>query len=165
MLGQLHLSASLASAVDQRPADAAAHLAEASREAESLGDPDDGVGFNLMCFGPTNIGLWQMTVAGELAEHGRVIEIGRDLNPNRLKIADRHYSYWLNMGRSLAHSGKADREALVAFINAERSAPVAFSRNQAARDSVVSMVLRARRRSVSRELQVLARRLGIEVPA
>jgi hypothetical protein len=165
MLGQLHLSASLASAVDQRPDDAAAHMAEASREARTLGDPDDGIGFNLMCFGPTNIGLWRMTVAAELAEPGRVIEIARAVNPNYLRIADRHYAYWLNLGRALAYSRKTDREALVAFINAERSAPTAFGRNQAARDAVVSMVLRAQRRSISHDLRVLARRLDIEVPA
>jgi transcriptional regulator with XRE-family HTH domain len=164
MLGQLHLSAALASAADQRADDAAGHLAEAGREARSLGDPDDGIGFNLMCFGPTNVGLWRMTIAGELAEPGRVVEIARELNPNRLKIADRHYSYWTSLGRALAHTGKADREALVAFINAERSAPVAFGRNQAARDSVVSMVLRARRRSVADDLRVMARRLGIDIP-
>jgi transcriptional regulator with XRE-family HTH domain len=85
--------------------------------------------------------------------------------PNRLQIADRHYAYWTSLGRALAVGGKADRPALVAFITAERAAPVAFSRNQAVRDSVVSMVLRARRRSVSHDLRVLARRLGIEVPA
>jgi hypothetical protein len=68
------------------------------------------------------------------------------------------------LGRALAHSGKADREALVAFINAERAAPVAFSLNSMARDVVVSMVYRAQRRSVSNELRTLARRLGIEVP-
>jgi transcriptional regulator with XRE-family HTH domain len=164
MLGQLHLSAALASAADRRADDAAGHLAEADREARSLGDPVDGIGFNLMCFGPTNVGLWRMTLAGELAEPGRVVEIARELNPNRLKIADRHYSYWISLGRALAHTGKTDREALVAFINAERSAPVAFSRNQAARDSVVSMVLRARRRSVAEDLRVMARRLGIDIP-
>ncbi|OLB65417.1 MAG: transcriptional regulator [Actinobacteria bacterium 13_2_20CM_2_72_6] len=164
MLGQLHLAAALASAVDRRADDAAAHLTEATREGRSLGDPEDGTGFNLMCFGPTNIGLWRMAVAGELAEQGRVIEIARQVNPSRLQIADRHYAYWTSLGRALAVGGKADREALVAFINAERAVPVAFSRNQAVRDSVVSMVLRARRRSVSRDLRVLARRLGIEVP-
>jgi transcriptional regulator with XRE-family HTH domain len=165
MLGQLHLAAALASAVDRRTDDAAAHLAEAEREARSHGDPDDGIGFNLMCFGPTNVGLWRMAVAAEFADHGRVIEIARRLEPNRLRIADRHYAYWTNLGRSFAVTGKADREALVAFINAERAAPVAFSRNQAIRDEVVAMVLRARRRSVSDDLRILARRLGVDVPA
>jgi hypothetical protein len=77
MLGQLHLSASLACAVDHRPDDAAAHLAAAELEAATLGDPEDGIGFNVLAFGPTNLGLWRMTVEAELAEYGRVIEMAR----------------------------------------------------------------------------------------
>nr|WP_308159527.1 helix-turn-helix domain-containing protein [Micromonospora sp. C81] len=63
MLGQLHLMAALASTVDARPDVARDHLAEAAREAASLGDPADGGGFNGCCFGPTNVGLWRMSIA------------------------------------------------------------------------------------------------------
>lgn len=42
MLGQLHLSAALASTVEGRSDVARDHLAEATREANSLGDPADG---------------------------------------------------------------------------------------------------------------------------
>jgi DNA-binding XRE family transcriptional regulator len=165
MLGQLHLSAALVCAVDRRPEDAAAHLTEASREAESLGDPDDGMGFNVLGFGPTNIGLWRMSVETELGEYGRAIELARIVEPRKLKVANRHRSYWLCLGRALAHSGRTDRAALLAFMQAERAAPVPFSLNPMARDAVVSMVHRARRRSVSEDLRILARRLGIEVAA
>ncbi|GAA1810033.1 helix-turn-helix transcriptional regulator [Planosporangium flavigriseum] len=165
MLGQLHLSASLVCAVDQRPADAAAHLVEARREAATLGDPRDGVGFNVLAFGPTNLGLWRMAVETELGEYGRVVELAGTIEPRRLKVANRHQSYWLHLGRALAHSGKTDREALIAFMNAERAAPIPFSLNAMARDAVVVMVHRARRRSVSDDLRMLARRMGVEVAA
>jgi transcriptional regulator with XRE-family HTH domain len=89
VLGQLHLSASLVCAVNERPDDAAAHLTEANREARSLGDPDDGLGFNLLAFGPTNVGLWRMSVAAELGEHQRVVELARTIEPLRLKVANR----------------------------------------------------------------------------
>jgi transcriptional regulator with XRE-family HTH domain len=164
VLGQLHLSASLVCAVDERPDDAEAHLAEATREGRSLGDPDDGLGFNLLAFGPTNVGLWRMTVAAELGEHQRVIELARTIEPRRLKVANRRQSYWMHLGRALAHSGKSDREALVALINAERAAPVPFSVNPLVRDSLIAMVRRTRRRAVPDELRVLARRIGIEAP-
>src|SRR5262249_46047964 len=72
MLGQLPLSASLACAVDNRSDDATAHLRAARHEARTLGgDPADGIGFNLLGFGPTNIALWRMAVAAELGEHGK----------------------------------------------------------------------------------------------
>ena len=65
----------------------------------------------------------------------------------------------------MAHSGKTDREALAAFTQAERVAPTPFSLNPMARDTVISMVYRARRRSVSEELRTMARRLGVEIAA
>ncbi|MFB9238677.1 helix-turn-helix domain-containing protein [Plantactinospora siamensis] len=163
MLGQLHLTAALSSAVDQRTDDAQAHLGEAEREAATLGDPPDGTGFNLSCFGPTNVTLWRMAVATELGDYGRVVELARTVRPDGLRVANRHQSYWLNLGRALAHSGRADREALVAFMHAERAAPVPFGLNPLAREAVAGMVYRARRRSVSEDLRILARRVGITV--
>lgn len=163
MLGQMHLSASMACAVDGRADDAAAHLAAAQEEARTLGDPEDGAGFNLCGFGPTNLALWRMTVDIELGEYGRVIEVAKATTPGPLRVANRHQTYWMSYGRALAHSGGTDREALAAFMHAEQAAPLAFSLNPMAHDAVVSMVHRARRRSVSDDLRVLARRLGIEV--
>lgn len=164
MLGQMHLSASMACAVDGRPDDAASHLAAAHAEARTLGDPEDGAGFNLCSFGPTNLALWRMTVDIELGEYGQVLELARKTTPGPLRVANRHQAYWMSYGRALAHSGRTDREALVAFMHAERAAPLAFSLNPLARDAIVSMVYRAQRRSVSDDLRVLARRLGVEVP-
>jgi len=165
MLGQLHLTASLACAVDGRADDAAAHLAAARDEAASLGDPADGRGFNLCSFGPTNIALWQMSVDIELGDYGRVIDLARATSPDPLRVANRHQAYWMSLGRALSHSGKNDREALVAFIRAERSAPVAFSLHTMARESIGAMVHRAQYRSVAGDLRVLARRVGVDVPA
>lgn len=161
MLGQMHLSASMACAVDGRAADAQAHIAAARAEAATLGDPEDGVGFNLCSFGPTNLALWEMTVAIELGEHGRVLELAESTSPEPLRMANRHQTYWMSRGRALAHSGKRDREALVAFLRAERAAPLAFSLHPMARETVAGMVRRAQRRSVSDDLRVLARRLGV----
>jgi transcriptional regulator with XRE-family HTH domain len=165
MLGQLHLSASFTSAVDGRADDARSHLAEATREAESLGDPEDGAGFNQSCFGPTNVKLWEMSLAAELGEYGRVIELAREVRPDPLRAAIRHQSYWMDLGRALAHSGRTDREALVAFIRAERAAPAPFALNPLAHDALVAMVRRAQRRSVSEDLRILARRVGVYVDA
>jgi transcriptional regulator with XRE-family HTH domain len=165
MLGQLHLSAAFASAVDGRVDDARANLAEAAREADSLGEPEDGAGFNSSCFGPTNVRLWEMSIAAELGEHGRVIELARGVRPDALPMANRQQSYWMDLGRALSHSGRTDREALVAFMRAERAAPTPFALNPLAADAVVAMVRRAQRRSVSEDLRILARRVGVNVDA
>jgi len=163
MLGQMHLSASMAYAVAGRPDIAADHLAAARAEADTLGDPVDGAGFNLCGFGPTNLALWQMSVDVELGEYGRVVELAKRTTPAPLVVANRHQSYWMTYGRALSHSGKTDREALAAFINAERIAPTTFALQPMARDSIVAMVHRARRRSVSSELRIMARRVGVDV--
>lgn len=163
MLGQLHLSAAFMATVAGRADEAQAHLAEAAREATSLGDPADGGGFNRSCFGPTNVGLWCMAIAGEAGEHGRVIELSRTVRPEPLRMANRHQAYWMTLGSSLANSGRHDTEALTAFIRAERAAPLTFAMNPVGHDAVVAMVRRARRRSVAGDLRVLARRIGIEV--
>lgn len=165
MLGQMHLSASMACAVDGRPADAEAHIDAARAEAATLGDPEDGAGFNLCSFGPTNLSLWRMTVAIELGEYGEVLELAKKTSPVPLKVANRHQTFWMSTGRALAHNGKNDREALAAFMRAERAAPLAFSLNPMARDAVATMVRRARHRSVSEDLRIMARRLGVEVAA
>ncbi|WP_329108626.1 helix-turn-helix domain-containing protein [Micromonospora sp. NBC_01699] len=165
MLGQLHLSAAFTSAVDGRADDASRHLAEADREASTLGDPIDGAGFNQACFGPTNVKLWEMSIAAELGEYGRVIEVARAIRPDPLRAVIRHQSYWLDLGRALAHSGRNDREALTAFMRAERAAPITFTLNPLAHDSVVAMVHRARDRSMSDDLRILARRVGVDVHA
>lgn len=163
MLGQLHLAAGFTATVDGRTAEARAHLAEATREANSLGDPEDGGGFNQSCFGPTNVGLWHMAIAAEMGEHGRVIELAREVRPDPLRMMNRHQAYWMTLGSALTHTGRHDNEALVAFIRAERAAPSTFAMNPVGHDAVITMVRRARRRSVSGDLRVLARRIGIEV--
>jgi len=154
MLGQLHLSAAFTCTVEGRTDDADAHRAEATQEAATLGDPEDGAGFNQSGFGPTNVGLWRMAVASERGEHGRVIELARAVRPDNLRQVNRHQASWLALGRALAHAGR-DREAMTAYLRAERAAPVVFALNPQVRDTIVAMVNRARRRSVSDDLRIL----------
>jgi hypothetical protein len=165
MLGQLHLSTALACAVESRDDDAAAHLTAAEDEARTLGDPQDGAGFNVLAFGPTNVGLWRMAVAAEHGEWGRVIDLSARVNPGPLRVASRHQAYWLEYGRALAHSGKRDPEARAAFLCAEQAAPVPFSVNPMAHETILTMYNRARRAAIPDDLRVLALRVGIEVPA
>ncbi|MDG4796554.1 helix-turn-helix transcriptional regulator [Micromonospora sp. WMMD1082] len=165
MLGQLHLSAALTSTVEGRTDVARDHLAEATREASSLGDPVDGGGFNGCGFGPTNVGLWKMSIAAEQGEMGRVIELSRTIRPRVLAAANRQMAYWLDLGRSLADSGRRDAEALGAFVQAERVAPTPFALNPLARDAVVTLAQRARRRAISDDLRRIAGRMGISLAA
>jgi transcriptional regulator with XRE-family HTH domain len=161
MLGQIHLSVALASATAKRPDDARAHLAEAESEARSLGEPADGVGFFGCFLGPLNVHLWKMSLHAELGEHGRVLELAEGVPVESIPIANRRQSYFLDRGRALAHTGKRDKEALIALAQAERSAPAPFRLNPMIRDIVSTMITRARRKAVAEGLMAMAHRLGI----
>ncbi|MBO4208725.1 helix-turn-helix domain-containing protein [Micromonospora echinofusca] len=163
MLGQLHLSAALTSTVSGRADVARDHLNEAVREAATLGDPPDGAGFNGCGFGPTNVKLWEMSIAAEQGEGGRVIELSRTVRPQVLAASIRQQSYWLDLGRALAETGRRDDEALAAFVRAEQAAPAPFALNPLAQDAVVAMAQRAKRRAIPDELTQLAGRMGISL--
>ncbi|MGA8113767.1 MAG: helix-turn-helix transcriptional regulator [Actinocatenispora sp.] len=161
--GMLHLGTALAAATARREADAYAHLDEAAREAESLGEPADGAGFNAMNFGPTNVALWRMTLTNELAEPGRTAELARDVAPGRLRSVNRTAAYWVDLGRALvAHGrGRRDREALTCFLNAERAAPQFTRASAVVKDQVLAMTRRARLRSESDDIRSLATAVGL----
>lgn len=161
MLGQIHLSAALASATAKQPNDAQAHLAEAESEALSLGEPADGRGFFGSFFGPLNVHLWKMTLFTELGDHGRVLELAEGVPVDGIPIANRRQSYHLDRGRALAQSGKRDKEALIALAQAERAAPAPFRLNPVTRDIVSTMITRAKRKAVAEDLSAMALRLGI----
>ncbi|MGC4868945.1 hypothetical protein ACLQ3B_26295 [Micromonospora sp. DT53] len=165
MLGQLHLMAALASTVDARPDVARDHLAEATREAASLGDRADGGGFNGCCFGPTNVGLWKMSIAAEQGEYGRIIELSRTDPLAGAQGIESPTVVLVDIGRALADGGRRDSEALAAFIRAEQAAPVPFAINPLARDAVVTLAQPAQRRAIPDDLRLLAGRIGIDLDA
>ena len=160
--GQLHLQAALCSAVALRTDEAADCLAEADREAETLGEPA-GVGWNNQYFGPANVRLWRMVIANELAEPERVLEISGEFEPADDAPADRRCAYWLETGRALAHTGRDDRGALMMLSRAEREAPQVYRLTPAAGETVTAILRRQRRKSDRDELRTLARRLGLSV--
>ncbi|MFI7547194.1 helix-turn-helix domain-containing protein [Actinoplanes sp. NPDC049599] len=161
MLGQIHLSAALAGATAGKPSEAGAHLAAAEAEALSLGEPPDGRGFFGSFFGPLNVHLWKMSLFAELGEHGRVLELAEGVPVQSIPIANRRQSYYLDRGRALAHGGKRDKEALIALSQAERAAPAPFRLSPITRDTVSTMITRAKRRAVAEDLAAMAHRLGI----
>jgi transcriptional regulator with XRE-family HTH domain len=163
VLGLLHLSTSFSAATDGRPDDAAANLRAAAQEAATLGDPPDGLGFNLSAFGPTNVGLWRMAVAAENGEWAKVIELASKVRPGPIRTSSRHQTYWLDYGRALAHSGKRDPEARAAFLTAEQAAPALFTANPLVHDTILTMYNRAQRNAIPDDLRVLAMRVGIDV--
>lgn len=158
--GMLHLRAGLSSAIAGKASDVADHIAAAGEQAALAGEPTDS-DYESMSFGPTNVGLWHMAALNELGEYGRVVEIARGLHPGHLPAAGRAAAYWVDLGCALAQLRNRERDAIVAFLNAERSAPEWVRPQPRVRETVQAMIRRAQHRSVADDLRQLAQRIGI----
>jgi transcriptional regulator with XRE-family HTH domain len=155
--GMLHLTAAFSAASSENADDTATHLAEARRIAERTGEG----GFATMQFGPTNVAFWETSIAVEAGEGGRVREIARGVDPDRINSDTRKASYFIDLGRGLAQTRRNDAEAVACFIRAERTAPQRTRRSPAARETVGTMLRRARANAGGHQLRDLASRIGV----
>ena len=153
----LHLSAAFSAATAEDAADTATHLDVARQLAERTGEGN----FATMQFGPTNVAFWETSIAVATGEGGRVREIARGVEPDRIDSDTRKAAYYIDYGRGLAQTRRNDSEAIASFIRAERTAPQRTRRSPAARESVGTMLRRARANAGGRHLRELASRIGV----
>jgi transcriptional regulator with XRE-family HTH domain len=159
--GMLHLSSAWSEAVAGAHHDAAAHLDEAADIAASLGgDPPEG-GFARMHFGPTNLQLWRVSLALESGEHGKAVQLARSVDTEKVVSTSRLASFHVDVGSALAAGRRHDAEALAQFIRAERIAPQRVRLSPVVRDTVGSMLRRARADAGGAQLREMAGRLGV----
>lgn len=155
--GMLHLSAALQSAVTGRADSARAHLTEAAETASRTGDGT----FAGLYFGPRNVGVWRVTLALELGEPGRVVELARDVEVAAIPSAGRQATFYGDVGRGLATIRGREAQAVEALRRAEILAPQRIRAIPFVRETVSDLMRRARRDSVGRELRGLAYRMGL----
>jgi len=160
--GMLHLHAAIRSATNRRPGDALAHLDEAQQAADSLGEPDDQLGLAKLAFGPTNVGIWRLTVLREMGDTERAIEGAKEIVPERIPLASRQAPFYLDLAQALASSGKRDDEAVAAFLRAEAIAPQFVRLRPVVRDTIAAILYRTRRNAVSRPLRRAAEVVGLQ---
>lgn len=165
LYGMLNLQAALAAtaAARQDPSvgsshlDAArAHLEEARQVAARTGE---GQAFEL-CFGPANVGIWELSIAIEQDEPGRVGELATGIDPSSISTPHRLSRYYIEQGRAYARSRRPS-EALAMLLRAENVAPQHVRTRPVVRELVGFMVRDARRQAVSDRLGGLARRCGV----
>jgi transcriptional regulator with XRE-family HTH domain len=154
--GMLHLTAALREATAQEGSAVRARLQEATTEAAMLGEPD-GLGISMLVFGPTNVGVWQMTVATELGDPDEVLRTADTLAPERLPVPQRRATFHALRGRAFVAVGGRDEEAALALLKAEEIAPQWARLQSSVRDAARAIVKRAGRRApVSRSQRRLA---------
>jgi transcriptional regulator with XRE-family HTH domain len=155
--GMLHLSAALQSAVTGHEQRARDHLAEAGATAGRTGEGS----FGGLFFGPTNVGIWELSVALELGEHGRTAELARQVDVTAIPSAGRQATFYGDVGRGLAGVRGQETRAVEALRRAEKLASQRTRTNPYVRETVTALIRRARRDAGSRELRGLAYRMGV----
>lgn len=152
--GMLHLSASMLSAISGDSGRSRDHLREVSSLAERLGEGN----FGELWFGPTNVGIWQLGILAELNEGEAALTLPTP-DVSVIGSSNRRATMYADLGRCLAQTRKHDPQARAALLRAEEIAPQRVRLSPVVRETVGSMLRRARRSAGGAELQALAARL------
>jgi transcriptional regulator with XRE-family HTH domain len=152
--GTLMLVGAIAAARAGESVEATAFLRHADRLAAQLGTDSNHV---WTAFGPTNVAIHRVSVAAELGEVGRAIELASGLDVTALP-RERQIRHHLELARAQARVAHGD-EALTTLLNAEQAAPDQVRRHFLTHELVHGW-LRTSRTRPSPELVALARRLG-----
>lgn len=156
--GMLHLTAAQLAAREGRAGDADRHLIEAGDLATRTGERN-AYRFH---FGPANVAAWSLAIAVEL-ERGPSVAESVDRSPAAfaaLDSADRRAGFHLDLSRAYAQAGgERDTAALAHLDAADRAAPTRVRSDPIARDLVLTLDRRAKRRVW--ELDSLRNRFGV----
>ncbi len=159
MFGLLHLMGAHFAARDNRPDDAADHVAEASHVAAITGERN-GFGQH---FGPTNVSVWQVAIGAEAPGSGVAVAESAQQAPVDVDVlgsTDRTAALHFDLARCWAQAeGSRDGEAARHLDTADRLAPQRIRNDPIARDLVGTLSKRARRRVW--ELDSLRNRFGV----
>lgn len=161
LLGELHLISATAAA-QCRPGSSgagvvAAHLREAERLAALTGETK---AWHLN-FGPTNVGIHQVSLSTDLGLHAQAAHAGREVDPMVIAAPGRQAAYYADLGRSLAHLRGHDAAAVAALVRAEAIAPERIRLNPLVCDAVRALLLRKLPVRTGRDLRGLAHRVGV----
>lgn len=156
--GMLHLSAALISTRNGSTGDADTHLGEAKELASRVGERNH-MRFH---FGRANTAAWDLSIAVEAGTGpdaaARFTSAG--INLGAFGSRDREASVHLDLARAWAQTdGDRDGDVVRALDTADRLAPIRVRSDPIARDLVVDLHRRAKRRVW--ELDSLRNRLGV----
>ncbi len=166
LLGELHLISATSLTQDrQRPGKARAaevrgHLAEAASLAGRTGETR---AWHLN-FGPTNVGIHQVSLNTDLGLHGEAVTAGGGVHPEALEHAPgRQAAFHADLGRSLSHLRGREVEAVAALLTAEQIAPQRIYANAPVRNTVEFLTDRQLPAHTARDLRGLAHRIGLSL--
>jgi len=137
------------------------YLDEAFALADRIGDaPPEGDQWQTY-FGPSNCGIWQMSIAVESGDGGRVAEIADTVDLSVIDSKSRRAAYWTERGCGLAQDRATEPQAVAALLQADRIAPQRTRNNPHVRSTVANLVHYSRRRAIGSQLGRLASHMGV----
>jgi hypothetical protein len=155
--GMLSLTSSLVAAASGDQAGREAALEHAADLADRTGD-GNALWFG---FGPSNVGVWRMSVALECGEHADAARIATTVNPDALPSPTRQSAYYREYGRALARLPRRRDEAVLMLRKAELISPARIHRHPFMRSVIAELLAHAKRDAVGRELRGMAYRAGL----
>ncbi|MFC3452500.1 helix-turn-helix domain-containing protein [Amycolatopsis speibonae] len=159
--GMLSLTSSLVSAARKDNTQRIAALDHAADLAVHVGEGNNALWFG---FGPSNVGVWRMSVALEAGEHADAVKIAEMVNPDALPTPTRRSAYYREYGRALARFPKRRDEAVLMLRRAEKISPARIHRHPFMRSILAELVAKGTKQAaVGRELRGMAYRSGLRV--
>ncbi|MEV6840027.1 helix-turn-helix domain-containing protein [Streptomyces sp. NPDC051133] len=164
LLGELHLISATSLTQDRHRAGNAraeeirGHLAEA---ADLAGRTGETRAWHLN-FGPTNVGIHEVSLNTDLGLHGEAVTAGGAVHPEVLEDAPgRQAAYHADLARSLAHLRGREADAVSSLLTAEQIAPQRIHASAPVRSTVEYLTDRPLPVHVARDLRGLAHRIGL----
>ncbi|AOS61203.1 helix-turn-helix domain-containing protein [Actinoalloteichus hymeniacidonis] len=117
--GSLLSTAAYTAAVDGDRDTAHTLIGEAVQAAGRLGVEGN---HRFTAFGPTGVGLYEISIARVLGDSGAAIEVARRINPAAIPLTERQARYWSDVARSYHQWGKP-AQCYRALLAAEHASP------------------------------------------
>jgi transcriptional regulator with XRE-family HTH domain len=158
--GMLALTSSLVAAASGDETEQLAAIEYAADLAHRTGDGGNALWLG---FGPSNVGVWRMSVALEAGEHAEAAEIATSITPAALPSPTRRSAYWREYGRALAHLPRRHDDAVLMLRRAEKISPARIHRHPFMRSILSELLAKSRDNAAGRELRGMAHRAGLPV--
>lgn len=155
MYGTLLQVAAYTAAVDGDRAGASQLIAEATAASRQLGRDAN---HRHTAFGPSNVTLYQLSIAQVLGDNGAAIAHAKTLPPAAIPTPERRGRYWIDVARAYHQWGKAEH-CYRALLYAERAAPAEVRYRPPVRRVTEDLVRVDRRRALP-GLRTFAARIG-----
>lgn len=157
--GALLLVSGLMASITGRATEADERLAEAAQVADRTGEAGPDVAF----FGPTNTALYRMGAALERDNPEQAVALTASVNPDLIASVERRAVHLMTYGRALTQLRGREPDAVAAFVEAERMAPLRFRAHTVTRDVLPGLQSRVRPDTAAgKHLRGLVYRAGIE---